>query len=265
MPHKRSHGSIQKKRQKRVRKVSVAPPKSSADDKYNSSSENIKIKELCCNAECTDLYGGTLIRVFKKILSESVLIQLEEYLDEHQERLRKSQDDCRGKHQVMFLGKWTSRGGKNFTKIQKTPVTANQTKGEELIWKFKDLWTAVSDLIRQHFPKMAEEYEKVSKEHRLFDLFTFLIINWTTAPKIHKDVNDWHNGFCCIFPFGEYDGGQLHFPSLNMKFNLRPGDVIVFQSHLLWHGNMTYNGNRHSCVLVTQNTVMNYSKAKTMQ
>ena len=150
-------------------------------------------------------------------------------------------------------------GGKKPEKIYHTPIT-NKEISKTLIENYSGLWKTVGDLIRNHFPGLAEMYSKVPEKHRLFDLYSLLVVNLTMATKYHKDLKDYRNGFCCVFPFEDYDGGELHFPELNVTVNLRPGDLIVFQSHLLTHGNWPVTrGNRKSCVLLTHNTVMNNS------
>lgn len=79
-----------------------------------------------------------------------------------------------------------------------------------------------------------------------------------TPPKFHIDSKDWKNGFSVVAPFGNYIGGYLHFPELGLQFIVQPGDVILFQSHLLQHGNTEHLGHCSSIVMTTHNTVFNY-------
>jgi hypothetical protein len=51
----------------------------------------------------------------------------------------------------------------------------------------------------------------------------------------HVDYGDCRNGFCMIMAFGNYKGANLKFPELGLKVRMRPGDVIIFKSHLLSH------------------------------
>lgn len=55
---------------------------------------------------------------------------------------------------------------------------------------------------------------------------------------------------CAVFPFGDYDGGNLKFPHLGYEFEMRPGDLIMFKSWELLHGNQQSFGQRSFCVLV---------------
>jgi hypothetical protein len=84
------------------------------------------------------------------------------------------------------------------------------------------------------------------------------MINLTTPPSMHIDSKDFNGGFAAVFPFGEYKEGYLEFPELKIAFDVRPGDLIVFQGHLLTHGNSAIIGQRGSCVLTTNNTLYNY-------
>ena len=140
-----------------------------------------------------------------------------------------------------------------------TPATKTDD-GMDFIRKFNVLWTLVGNLIRSKYPKLAEQYQRIPEEHRKLDLFSLLIVNLTMGTKFHTDNKDYRNGFCVVFPFGEYEGGELHFPEYNLTICLRPGDVILFQSHQLQHGNLELkSGKRRSCVLVCHNDLMNRS------
>lgn len=74
--------------------------------------------------------------------------------------------------------------------------------------------------------------------------------NGGTGP--HCDWMDLKSGCCCVLPFGDgWTGGELAFRQLNLKFKLRPGDVIFFRSAILLHENLPHEGPRRSMVLTT--------------
>jgi hypothetical protein len=54
-----------------------------------------------------------------------------------------------------------------------------------------------------------------------------------------------------ILTFGNYEGGELHFPLLNITLNIEEKDVALFQSHKLEHGNKDTVGIRNSLVFVS--------------
>jgi hypothetical protein len=127
-----------------------------------------------------------------------------------------------------------------------------------LVQRFKPLWEMVSTIIRRFFPSFATELSTVKEEYRLFDLFTLLIINLTCGGGMHKDCKDFK--YCVVFTLGNFEEGMLAFPGLGYITRLVPGDLAVFESSQLLHGNMPYIGNRKSCVLVTHSTMIKYGK-----
>ncbi len=86
------------------------------------------------------------------------------------------------------------------------------------------------------------------------------ILNIDSPSTFHIDTRDWQNGFCVVVTFGNYSGGELRFPALNVSINIKKGDSIFFQSHKLEHGNKETFGTRHSLVLVSHNTLFNRRK-----
>lgn len=51
----------------------------------------------------------------------------------------------------------------------------------------------------------------------------------------HNDPHDFRSGYCCISVVGDFEGGEIEFPHLKLRFLVRPGDIIFFRSHLLYH------------------------------
>lgn len=79
-------------------------------------------------------------------------------------------------------------------------------------------------------------------DHDTFAGFpNFGVVNGATL-KPHIDTNDSRNSLCMIFVAGDFSGGNLCFPELNIEIALRPGDLIVFKSHLLKHNTCMYTG-----------------------
>lgn len=129
----------------------------------------------------------------------------------------------------------------------------------------------ISNLVRKDYPDMATDFEQLPSSYRLFDLFSLLILNVTCGTQMHKDLKDYHHGFCLLVPFGDYSKGELVFPDIGIEIAALPGDVIAFRSHTLTHGTAPYlflflktsllnkyTGTRRSLILVNHNTVMNY-------
>jgi len=67
--------------------------------------------------------------------------------------------------------------------------------------------------------------------------------------KSHLDKTDCRNTLSCMTTLGEFEGGELQFPTLGVTFAMRPGDIIIFKSHLLHHFTSTVHwGRRFSLV-----------------
>ena len=93
----------------------------------------------------------------------------------------------------------------------------------------------------------------------MFGLFTLLIISMTCGGVFHKDSKDF--GYCVVFPLGEFEGGELCFPTLGTVAKLRKGDIAVFESNSILHGNLPYFfGNCKLCMLVMHKSMYWYGR-----
>jgi len=61
-----------------------------------------------------------------------------------------------------------------------------------------------------------------------------------TAP--HRDVNDPPDGWVAMIAIGEFTGGHLYLPDINVALPHRNGDVIFFRSWVLKHFIQRYEG-----------------------
>jgi predicted 2-oxoglutarate/Fe(II)-dependent dioxygenase YbiX len=73
-----------------------------------------------------------------------------------------------------------------------------------------------------------------------------LAINYNAKTPFHIDLND--NGLCTVVPVGDWEGGNLIIPHLGIKIKLVKGQVVMFRSNLLIHGNDNAKGIRFSIV-----------------
>ena len=74
-----------------------------------------------------------------------------------------------------------------------------------------------------------------------------LAINFNSRTPFHIDLND--NGLCTVVPVGNWIGGNLIIPHLGISIELVKGQVIMFRSNLLIHGNDSFTkGVRFSMV-----------------
>lgn len=248
---------IRKKKTNRIRKITVWTPESDTDwESKNLMHWISKETRIFDSTIVKDVFGGHHIRYYKGIFFK--------YLDELSllwksvsELKCHDAEDVRGAHKVLYIGHWTPKGGPLYNTIFETQDSKDE-QGKKVIEMFAPWSIRISDILRQDYPAMAAMMETLPKEFRKFDLFSLLILNQTTGQNIHVDKFDWRNGYCAVFPFGNYKGGALSFPQLQMEILLNPGDLILFKSWLFHHGNLEVYGDRSSAVFVQRNTTMNY-------
>ena len=64
-----------------------------------------------------------------------------------------------------------------------------------------------------------------------------IAINFNTISDYHWDEHDEPNSLCCLVALGDFDGGQLCFPQLQIVIPLRPGQIVAFSFRFLMHKN----------------------------
>ena len=86
-------------------------------------------------------------------------------------------------------------------------------------------------------------------------MFGMCTVNFNTICGYHIDRDDDKYGFCWLVPLGEWEGGDLIFPQLNVRIKLKPGNILAFRSNLLVHENLSCSGVRHSLVFFNHNNL----------
>jgi len=163
-----------------------------------------------------------------------------------------SVNDCRGPHQTISLGTWVQRGGQRT--VHHTPDTIKSSV-QNFIHSYQDIWRKIGGQIRIDFPQTSAELEQLDKRLRLFDLFTFLIMNRSPVSKEHVDLND--HELCVVIPTSDPStSGYIYFRHLNLRLKVRRGDMLVFNSRRLLHGVIEASQDRRSMVLTTHNTIL---------
>jgi len=193
----------------------------------------------------------TSIKFYRGVLNPHVglIRQLDSELLIKGDLFGKIVDDSRGMHKILNLGTWVERYHSN---CYRTPQT--QKIGEDFLSQYSSIWKFVGDLIRKDFPHISQQLEKLPEQLRLFDLFAFAVFNMTVVQKEHRDLNDAE--LCVVIPTSEFNHGEVHFPYLNLSFQVNLGDVLIFKSSQLWHGVSDVLGERRSLVLTTHKTLM---------
>ena len=103
----------------------------------------------------------------------------------------------------------------------------------------------ISNSVNRLYNKYYEHcYTKLSKLNlgpfvpRSFGIFPTIVINFNAISNFHWDDNDDPNALCVLVALGDFEGGELCFPQLQIVVKLKPGQAVIFPSCLLLHGNL---------------------------
>lgn len=113
--------------------------------------------------------------------------------------------------------------------------------------------------LKREMPNIHKLHKAQCDKHRKFTIpgtnLTTVSINVNYATSYHLDTGDLDDGMSTltVLEIGEYTGGYLVFPTYRIAVDIREGDVILNQSHKLYHGNspispITAGGKRISFV-----------------
>ena len=78
-----------------------------------------------------------------------------------------------------------------------------------------------------------------------------LALNYNVTTNFHFDPND--NGLSTVVPVGNWKGGWLIIPQLNIVIKLVKGQVVMLKSSILIHGNTNATGIRFGMVFFSHN------------
>ena len=73
---------------------------------------------------------------------------------------------------------------------------------------------------------------------RAFEIFPTIVINFNAISNYHWNSNDNLDGLCFLVTLGDFKGGELCFPQLQIVIKLKSGQVVAFSSCLLLHDNL---------------------------
>jgi len=197
--------------------------------------------------------SGTLIgKLYPNILDEQTVQTLDAWMTGPGQDVVKRVEDCRGKHEVAALGIHTQLG--HFT-IHWTPQSKTP-EAQLFLEQTGYIWTRIANTVTKDFPSFQKDMEQnIPKQFLPFgNLFSFLICNFSPIKKEHIDQND--HDLCVVLPTSHFTGGAVYFRYLKLAIQVRVGDMLVFNSHLLWHGVLKSVGSRRSIVLTTHNSLI---------
>ena len=131
--------------------------------------------------------------------------------------------------------------------------TEHQACVNNLLYDLSPLSNSINHFVQENYKNLYEKLMGLTWgpfAPRSFGVFPMVAINYNTISDFHWDEHDEPNSLCCIVSLGDFDGGELCFPQLQIVIPLRPGQIFAFSSRLLLHGNLPVTrGIRHSIIV----------------
>jgi hypothetical protein len=96
---------------------------------------------------------------------------------------------------------------------------------------------AIDDIIKQQHKSLSEYLATAmsGEKRKEFDIANYrsLTIVDGVTEESHIGRDDICNAACLITTLGDFERGELEFLILSVRFRMRSGDIVIFQSHLL--------------------------------
>eukprot|EP01114_Cavostelium_apophysatum_P011968 TRINITY_DN26569_c0_g1_i1.p1 TRINITY_DN26569_c0_g1~~TRINITY_DN26569_c0_g1_i1.p1 ORF type:complete len:186 (-),score=13.62 TRINITY_DN26569_c0_g1_i1:25-582(-) len=146
---------------------------------------------------------------------------------------------------------------------EKNPLRFNFEEAgleDKLIAVHAQLWKELTDMWKTDYDyRVSLQTKDLLPEHRIFgDLCTTALINWTPAPKLHRDGR---YDICLMAVFGTFTGGELRFPEIRVTIPVNMGSVIFFETSLLRYQLVCTEGTIRSVMLVAHSSLRRYCYA----
>ena len=109
--------------------------------------------------------------------------------------------------------------------------------------RFKNLYTAATNLGGAANLCVSE-----------WQVFLTMILVHQLRVDPHKDDGDMEQGWVAMFVTGEFTGGDLVLPSLGIKMDYQPGDIVFMRSGELEHYVDEWEGTRTGVVMFNKTT-----------
>lgn len=125
-------------------------------------------------------------------------------------------------------------------------------ENRELLFGNQSLIKQMDRLYREHLPlAYAQQARAIGRfpQCRLLEtVFTSIYVGRNFRTAYHRDANNLAGARTCLFPTGNFAGGELVLPRFRIAFAFRPGDVLFFDPDQV-HGNLPFTGERISMAL----------------
>lgn len=61
------------------------------------------------------------------------------------------------------------------------------------------------------------------------------VVLFNRKTPLHRDNRDPNNGWACLVAIGDFKGGSVYMPDINLRVRLEPGDALLLRGHALQH------------------------------
>ncbi|KAL6074266.1 hypothetical protein QOT17_004295 [Balamuthia mandrillaris] len=204
-----------------------------------------------------DLFGGTAVQLFATALPahlhEQMLASITPLAATQRPNVRK-RSRSRQQGGATYRFGWALQYSGTPRPIRGTEAAAAQNWLQEN----RPVFRVVHELLKEHFPELCSILEGNSAfiADNPISPFATVVVNVDFAVEPHRNKNDYKEGLAVVIPLGDFTGGQLFFPEINVTVNTQPGDVVAFRSARLTHSVLPYVGTRHSVILFTQDNMI---------
>ncbi|RHZ89981.1 hypothetical protein Glove_9g86 [Diversispora epigaea] len=108
-----------------------------------------------------------------------------------------------------------------------------------LLSSLNPLSICINKFVQEHYKGLYKKLLKLGGSFvpKLFEIFPMIAINYNTISNFHWDEHDELNSLCFLVALGDFVGGELCFPQLQIVVLLQAGQIVAFSSCLLLHGN----------------------------
>ena len=213
-----------------------------------SSAQNIDTKNFrfVTNPECiVDKLGKTLVHLGELYDDKAVSIATKAINDYYLHMLQKEshRSESFWKNLAERFGALTTYNTLPYTTSD--TASAHNIEHQDCVNKLLYALQPISQCVNKFVERYYEHYyAKLNKltwgpfAPKPFGIFPTIAINFNVISKYHWDSNDNSDGLCFLIPLGDFEGGELVFPQLQIVVKLKPGQIVAFPSCLLLHGNL---------------------------
>lgn len=119
--------------------------------------------------------------------------------------------------------------------------------GKLFVAKHRKIWERICALMSFIDTDYVDTIQQIEHRGVFGGLFSLGFLHTTSTYLTHRDNKDYE--WCCLVLFGSFTGGRMYFPYLGAEVKCQPSDLLVFDSHKVYHKAQAYFGYRGSLIL----------------